>query len=168
LIIFIDYGVVRRTLDTTDYRLLELLQQDAQLPVSQLADRVNMSAPACYKRIQRLRDQRLIQREIAVVAPSTMGWPISMLVLVTLEREKKESLQDFVNYIANIPQIIEAWYVTGDYDVVLRVVASSMEEFETMTRESLYSRKDIRVFKTLVTMRTMKQMSPIMRSPIVP
>jgi Lrp/AsnC family transcriptional regulator, leucine-responsive regulatory protein len=156
---------MRRTLDASDYRLLELLQQDAQLPVSQLADRVNMSAPACYKRIQRLRDQRLIQKEIVVVAPSTMGWPISMLVLVTLEREKKESLQDFVNYIAKIPQIIEAWYVTGDYDVVLRVVASSMEEFETMTRESLYSRKDIRVFKTLVTMRTMKQMSPIMRNP---
>jgi Lrp/AsnC family transcriptional regulator, leucine-responsive regulatory protein len=157
---------MRRTLDTTDYRLLELLQQDAQLPVAQLADRVNMSAPACYKRIQRLRDQRLIQREVAVVAPSTMGWPISMLVLVTLEREKKESLQDFVNYIASIPQIIEAWYVTGDYDVVLRVVASSMEEFETMTRDSLYSRKDVRVFKTLVTMRTMKQMSPIMRAPM--
>jgi Lrp/AsnC family transcriptional regulator, leucine-responsive regulatory protein len=156
---------MRRTLDATDYRLLELLQQDAQLPVAQLADRVTMSAPTCYKRIQRLKDQRLIQKEIAVVAPSTMGWPISMLVLVTLEREKKESLQDFVNHIANIPQIIEAWYVTGDYDVVLRVVASSMEEFETMTRESLYSRKDVRVFKTLVTMRTMKQMSPIMRSP---
>jgi Lrp/AsnC family transcriptional regulator, leucine-responsive regulatory protein len=156
---------MRRTLDATDYRLLELLQQDAQLPVAQLADRVNMSAPACYKRIQRLRDQRLIQKEIAVVAPSTMGWPITMLVLVTLEREKKESLQDFVNHIANIPQIIEAWYVTGDYDVVLRVVASSMKEFETMTRESLYSRKDVRVFKTLVTMRTMKHMSPIMRSP---
>jgi Lrp/AsnC family transcriptional regulator, leucine-responsive regulatory protein len=159
---------MRRTLDATDYRLLELLQQDAQMPVAQLADRVNVSAPTCYKRIQRLRDQRLIQKEIAVVAPSTMGWPISMLVLVTLEREKKESLQDFVNHIANIPQIIEAWYVTGDYDVVLRVVASSMEEFETMTRESLYSRKDIRVFKTLVTMRTMKQMAPIMRSPMAP
>jgi Lrp/AsnC family transcriptional regulator, leucine-responsive regulatory protein len=159
---------MRKTLDATDYRLLELLQQDAQLPVALLADRVNMSAPACYKRIQRLRDQRLIQKEVAVVAPTTMGWPISMLVLVTLEREKKESLQDFVNHIANIPQIIEAWYVTGDYDVVLRVVASSMEEFETMTRESLYSRKDIRVFKTLVTMRTMKQMSALMRSPEAP
>jgi Lrp/AsnC family transcriptional regulator, leucine-responsive regulatory protein len=158
---------MRRTLDATDYRLLELLQQDAQLPVAQLADRVNMSAPTCYKRIQRLREQRLIQKEIAVVAPTTMGWPISMLVLITLEREERHSLQDFVNHIANIPQIIEAWYVTGDYDVVLRVVASSMEEFETMTRESLYSRKDVRVFKTLVTMRTMKQMSPIMRSPAV-
>jgi Lrp/AsnC family transcriptional regulator, leucine-responsive regulatory protein len=157
---------MRRALDATDYRLLELLQQDAQLPVAQLADRVSISAPACYKRIQRLRNQRLIQKEVAVVAPSTMGWPISMLVLVTLEREKKESLQDFVSHIANIPQIIEAWYVTGDYDVVLRVVASSMEEFETMTRESLYSRKDVRVFKTLVTMRTMKQMSPIMQAPM--
>jgi Lrp/AsnC family transcriptional regulator, leucine-responsive regulatory protein len=157
---------MHRTLDATDYRLLELLQHDAQSPVAQLADKVSMSAPACYKRIQRLRDQRLIQKEIAVVAPITMGWPISMLVLITLEREKRHSLQDFVSHIAAIPQIIEAWYVTGDYDVVLRVVASSMEEFETMTRESLYSRKDVRVFKTLVTMRTMKQMSPIMRSPM--
>jgi Lrp/AsnC family transcriptional regulator, leucine-responsive regulatory protein len=157
---------MRRTLDATDYRLLELLQQDAQLPVAQLADRVNMSAPTCYKRIQRLREQRLIQKEIAVVAPTTMGWPISMLVLITLEREERHSLQDFVAHIANIPQIIEAWYVTGDYDVVLRVVASSMEEFETMTRENLYSRKDVRVFKTLVTMRTMKQLSPIMRIPM--
>ena len=73
--------------DKFDLLILAELQQDARLPTTELAHRVGLSAPACYRRVRALRESGLIEREVALVAPSTMGWPITMLVLVTLERD---------------------------------------------------------------------------------
>ena len=72
--------------DKFDLLILAELQQDVRLPTPELAHRVGLSAPACYRRVRALRESGLIEREAALVAPATMGWPITMLVLVTLER----------------------------------------------------------------------------------
>ena len=148
-------------LDAADYRLLELLQQDARMPMAQLAELVNLSEPACYRRIQRLKREKVIEREMAVVSPRTMGWPLTMIVLVTLERERAAILDQFIHKLQSVPEIIEAWYVTGDYDFALRVVAQDMESFETLTRNVLYADNFVKNFKTLVTMRNAKTLAPI-------
>ena len=70
--------------DKFDLLILAELQQDARLPTPELAHRVGLSAPACYRRVRALRESGLIEREVALVAPSTMGWPITMLVLVSI------------------------------------------------------------------------------------
>jgi Lrp/AsnC family leucine-responsive transcriptional regulator len=63
------------TLDGFDLKLLKLLQIDAQQPVADIAEAVGLSAPACYRRIRRLRETGVIEREIAIVRPRTLGWP---------------------------------------------------------------------------------------------
>ncbi|WP_129774486.1 Lrp/AsnC family transcriptional regulator [Peristeroidobacter soli] len=148
-------------LDAADYRLLELLQADARTPIAALAEIVGLSEPACYRRIQRLKREKVIEREVAVVSPRTMGWPLTMIVLVTLERERTAILDQFIRKLQGVPEIVEAWYVTGDYDFALRVVAQSMESFETLTRDVLYADNFVKNFKTLVTMRTVKTQSPL-------
>lgn len=148
-------------MDQTDFRILELLQLDARIPIAKLADTIGLSTPACYRRIQRLHKTRRIEREIAVVSPRTMGWTLSMIVLVTLERERTEIIDQFIRQLLDVPEIIEAWYVTGDYDFALRAVAEDMESFETMTRHVLYANEYVRSFKTLVSMRQIKTLSPI-------
>lgn len=148
-------------LDSIDFKLLELMQTDARMAIGKLADLVGLSSPACYKRIQRLRSGKVISREVAVVSARTMGWPLMMLVLVTLERERSEIIDQFIRKIQSVPQIVDAWYVTGDHDFVLRVIAEDMESFETMTRDVLYSEQHVKSFKTLVSMRQVKANSPI-------
>lgn len=69
-----------------DRRILETLQLDTHVPVTLLADRVGLSIPACYRRIRRLREIGVIVREVAIVSPKTLGWPLSMIVLITLEK----------------------------------------------------------------------------------
>ncbi len=150
-------------IDIIDMNLLVLLQQNARTPVATLANKVGLSSPACYRRIQRLHKKRMIEREIAVVSPRTMGWPLTMLLLVTLERERSEIIDQFVRKLQKVPEVIEAWYVTGDHDFVVRVVARDMESFDEMTRRVLYSDEFVRSFKTLVTMRTIKALSPVPR-----
>lgn len=153
-------GAVTR-LDSIDLKLLELMQADARMAIAKVADLVGLSSPACYKRIQKLRSDKVIGREIAVVSARTMGWPLMMLVLVTLERERSEIIDQFIRKVQSVPQIVDAWYVTGDHDFVLRVIAEDMESFEMMTRDVLYSDEHVKSFKTLVSMRQIKANSPI-------
>lgn len=148
-------------LDSIDLKLLELMQADARMAIGKIADLVGLSSPACYKRIQRMRSNKVISREVAVVSARTMGWPLMMLVLVTLERERSEIIDQFIRKIQSVRQIVDAWYVTGDHDFVLRVIAEDMESFEAMTREVLYSDEHVKSFKTLVSMRQIKANSPI-------
>jgi len=152
-------------LDDADYRLLELLQEDARTPMTKLAELVDLSEPACYRRVQRLKREKIIEREVAVVSPRTMGWPLTMIVLVTLERERAATIDQFIRKLQSVPEILEAWYVTGDYDFALKVVAQDMESFETMTRNVLYADNFVKTFKTLVTMRNVKTQGPIKRRP---
>ena len=99
--------------DKFDLLILAELQQDARLPIPELAHRVGLSAPACYRRARALRESGLIEREVALVAPATMGWPITMLVLVTLERDHGRIVDEMIGVLKGEPEVMDLWYVTG-------------------------------------------------------
>jgi Lrp/AsnC family leucine-responsive transcriptional regulator len=148
-------------LDGFDLKLLELLQADAQRPVPALAEEVGLSAPACYRRIRRLRETGSIAREVAVVRPRTLGWPLSMIVLVTLEREGARTVDEMMRVLQAVPEVVEAWNVTGDHDFAVRMVARDMEGYDELVRRLFAADERVRSFKTLVVIRQVKEMSPI-------
>ena len=148
-------------LDDFDLRLLALLQQDAQRPIPALAEQVGLSAPACYRRIRRLRESGAIAREIALVRPRTLGWPLSMIVLVTLEREGVRTVDEMMRVLRAVPEVVEAWNVTGDDDFVVRMVARDMESSDELARNLVDGHERVRSFKTLVVIRQVKDLSPI-------
>lgn len=138
--------------DKFDLLILAELQQDARLPIPELAHRVGLSAPACYRRVRALRESGLIEREVALVAPATMGWPITMLVLVTLERDHGRIVDEMIGVLKGEPEVMDLWYVTGEQDFVLHVAARDMASYEQFTRRVLHAREQVRSFKTLVVM----------------
>ncbi|QSE74687.1 Lrp/AsnC family transcriptional regulator, partial [Aeromonas media] len=138
--------------DKFDLLILAELQQDARLPIPELAHRVGLSAPACYRRVRALREAGLIEREVALVAPATMGWPITMLVLVTLERDHGRIVDEMIASLQREPEVMDLWYVTGEQDFVLQVAARDMQSYELFTRRVLHAREQVRSFKTLVVM----------------
>lgn len=148
-------------LDMFDRRILEVLQADARIPMPGLAERVGLSAPACYRRVRRLREIGAIERDVSLVAPRTMGWPLSMLVLVTLERDRGRIMDDLLQRLRRTPEVIDVWYVTGDHDLVLRVIAQDMESYDRFTRRVLHAEEHVRSFKTLVVMQQAKRMAAI-------
>lgn len=140
-------------LDGFDLRLLEELQIDARRPVPALAEAVGLSAPACYRRIRRLREIGAIEAEVARVRPKTLGWNLSMIVMVVLDREGGRTITDLLAKLAKHPQVIECANVTGDYDFVVRMVARDMEDYDDAVR-ALFAQDDrVRSFKTLVIIR---------------
>ncbi|MFG0872951.1 Lrp/AsnC family transcriptional regulator [Aeromonas media] len=138
--------------DKFDLLILAELQQDARLPIPELAHRVGLSTPACYRRARALRELGLIEREVALVAPATMGWPITMLVLVTLERDHGRIVDEMIGVLKGEPEVMDLWYVTGEQDFVLQVAARDMQSYEQFTRRVLHAREQVRSFKTLVVM----------------
>ncbi|MDH4746403.1 Lrp/AsnC family transcriptional regulator [Sphingomonas sp. CBMAI 2297] len=149
------------SLDSFDLKLLELLQVDVQQPVAILAEKVGLSAPACYRRIRRLRETGVIEREIAVVRPRTLGWPLSMIVLVTLERENANTVAEMFEIFRAEPEVMEAWNVTGDHDFAVRVIARDMESYDDLVRRLFSADERVRTFETLVVIRETGGMSPI-------
>lgn len=147
-------------LDSFDLKLLELLQVDARRPADALAEEVGLSAPACYRRIRRLREIGAIAREVAVVRPRTLGWPLSMIVLVTLERENARTVEEMMRVLKAVPEVLEAWNVTGDHDFAVRMVARDMESYDELARRLFAADERVRSFKTLVVIRQVKEMSP--------
>lgn len=148
-------------MDVFDLKLLELLQADAQQPMAALAEAVGLSAPACYRRVRRLRKAGVIQREIALVRPRTLGWPLSMIVLVTLEREGARTMDEMMTLLQAEPEVTEAWNVTGDYDFALKIVARDMEGYDELTQRLFAANDLVRTFKTLVVIRQVKELSPV-------
>ena len=148
-------------LDEFDLRLLALLQEDARHSIPALAEQVGLSAPACYRRIRRLRESGAIAREVALVRPRTLGWPLSMIVLVTREREGVRTVDEMMRVLRAVPEVVEAWNVTGEDDFVVRMVARDMESYDELARNLFAADERVRSFKTLVVIRQVKELSPI-------
>ncbi len=146
-------------LDLFDRHILEELQRDARAPIAVIADRVGLSQAACYRRVRALRASPAIVREAAVVAPARLGWPLAMIVLVTLERESSRTIADLMGAFEAEPEIGAAWQVTGEYDFVLHVFAQSMESYDALAHRLLSQDDRIRTFHTHVVIRQ-KQGAP--------
>lgn len=148
-------------LDAFDLKLIEIMQVDAQRPIAAIAETIGLSVPACYRRIRRLRATGAIEREVAIVRPKTLGWPLSMIVLVMLEREGARTIEEMMAKLQAEPEVIEAWNVTGDFDLALRVVARDMEGYDELAQRLFSANERVRTFKTLVVIRQVKALSPV-------
>lgn len=147
--------------DSFDLRILTALQTDARTPMTELAEQVGLSAPACYRRVRALRASGAITREAALVAPRTMGWPITMIVLVMLERDHSSIIDELIATLQSAPEVLDIWYITGGVDLVLQVAARDMAAYEQFTRRTFHAHDHVRSFKTLVVMQHAKQNAPL-------
>lgn len=140
------------TLDRTDRQLLDLLQENAGQSLDSLASQVSLSAPAVQRRIRRLRQAGVIAREVALVEPAAVGLPMTFIVTVELERERADQIDGFRRKAAAEPLVQQCYYVTGEGDFVLVVLARDMDDFEALTRRLLFDDPNVRRFRTSVVM----------------
>ena len=143
-------------LDQIDVRILTAVQQNNRLTSDELGALVGLSSTACQRRLKRLRVEGVIEADVSVVSPKAVGRPISMLVLVSLERERSDIIDRFKQSIRSTPEIMVGLYVTGEADFALLITARDMEDYESFTRRFFYENRDIKGFKTLVVMDRIK------------
>lgn len=144
-------------MDRIDRKLLHHVQRNNQLTSAALSDLVGLSPTSVQRRLQRLRADKVIEADIAVVSPAAVGRPLTtMLVAVELARERSDIIDRFKKSVRARPEIMSAYYVTGETDFVLIVTAEDMADYEAFTRDFLYNNTDIQGFKTTVVMDRIK------------
>jgi Lrp/AsnC family leucine-responsive transcriptional regulator len=142
-------------LDQFDRRLLDALQQDNRRTGEQLAPIVGLSPAACLRRVQRLRDEGIIERDVAILAPQAVGRKLTLVVLVTLERERPDVVDAFKRAMQRAPEVMQCYYVTGAADFVLVLTADDMTDYEEFTRRYFFERS-VRRFETMAVMDRVK------------
>jgi Lrp/AsnC family transcriptional regulator, leucine-responsive regulatory protein len=144
------------TLDPLDRRILERYQHDTQLPAHIIGAAVGLSTAAVQRRLKRLRAQGVIVREVAEIAPKTVGLPVTCIVGVNLERERSADVQRFKRRMAALPEVQQCYYVTGEVDFMLVVLAADMEAYEAFTQRALFDDDNVRSFTTHVVLDRVK------------
>lgn len=139
-------------LDSLDYKILEILQKDNLTPQRDIGDSIGLSAPAVQRRIKKLRDTGIIEKDVSVIDRDKLGSNVTLLVELFLESEKIELIDELKREFALIPEIQQCFYVTGESDFFLVVVVPSMTHYEALTRKIFFGNDNIKRFRTIVTM----------------
>lgn len=140
-------------LDAFDLKLLNEVRRDNQQPARILADKVGLSVSAVLRRLRRLRDEKIIVADIAVVNPALTGATLTMHVLVKMRSGHSRDVDGFAELIAQQPEIIAIWDITGDDDFLLKIQVNSMEEYDVFTRRFLRDDHHVRAFRTMISIR---------------
>ena len=143
-------------MDEFDVAILNLVQQDARLTAEQLSRQIGLSPSACQRRLTKLRKGGVIEREISVVAPETVGRQLTMVVEVTLEREHPNIMAEFKQSMKATPEVMQCYYVTGEVDFILILTARDMQHYERFTRQFFFDNPNIKRFHTMVVMDRVK------------
>ena len=117
-------------MDRTDRKLLALLQEDCTLSIAQLAEQVGLSATPCWKRIQRLEADGIIERRVAIVDPDRVGLGLTTFVAIEAGDHSPAWLERFSEAVKGMPEVMEAHRMAGDVDYMLRVVTTDLRAYD--------------------------------------
>lgn len=124
------------SIDALDQRILSELQQETISQV-ELAKRIALSPPAVHARIKRLEEMGLIRRYVALVDREKLGYDLMCIVGVTLQRHQIADMTMFHHAVQAMPEVLECFSVTGEYDYLLKVVARNRNDLERILLEKL-------------------------------
>lgn len=146
-----------RKLDAEDRQILEIIQRDCLTPAEQIAFDTNMSASSVQRRIRRMRDDGIIQRQVAVVDAKKLGYPLTFIAALEIERERKELLVQLKRWLERETAVQQALYVTGAADIFLIVIAPDVEAYDEITQRLLEDNTNVRRLTTSVALQTYKR-----------
>jgi Lrp/AsnC family transcriptional regulator len=119
-----------RTMDTIDRKILMVLQQDVSLSIAEVGNRVGLSSTPCWKRIQKLESEGIIQRRVAVVDQEKIGLGVTVFVSVETDDHSDQWLKQFADIVGAMPEVMEFYRMAGDVDYMMRVVVPDIHGYD--------------------------------------
>jgi Lrp/AsnC family transcriptional regulator len=117
-------------LDETDRRILACLQEDANMPVAEIARRVGLSSTPCWRRIQKLEESKIIRGRVALLDAKKLNVGVTVFVSVKTNHHSLQWLEKFAEAVAEMPEVIEFYRMSGEIDYLLRVVVPDIEAYD--------------------------------------
>jgi len=148
-------------LDHIDRKILHSLMNDARISNQKLAESINLSTTACWNRVKALENSGIISEYVTILDQQALGLPDTVIIEVTLDHHDDEIIQNFGNALANFPEVMEAYLVTGEFDYLIKVAVAGTESFERFLREKLYKIPGIRNSRSTFTLRCLKRVHSV-------
>lgn len=140
-------------LDKIDLKILQNLQTNARMTNAELAERVGLSPTPCLRRLRRLETEGVIKGYQTDVNRDILGLPVTVIILVKLEKEDESALRSFEETLIKRPEVMECHLVTGKFDYFLRVVLPTLTAYENFLSESLLRTENIASIESSFTLR---------------
>ena len=152
-------------LDKFDLAILEALQKDARISLQELGKQVGLTSSPCWNRIRRMEEAGVIEGYSVRSNPEKIGLTETVILHVTIDSHSDEALFEFGQALEGIPEVLEAFLVSGDYDYYIRVAVEGTRGYERFLRERLYKIPGIRNSKSSFVLRRLKQSQLPLRRP---
>ncbi|MGR3758888.1 Lrp/AsnC family transcriptional regulator [Roseobacteraceae bacterium NS-SX3] len=142
-------------MDSIDRKIVAALQRNGRLKMAELSEQVGLSPTPCARRVAMLEEAGVIAGYSARVDQAKLGLPVTIFVAVELERQSTEALTAFENAVRRFDQVMECYLMTGTRDILLRVVAKDLTDFDQFLEHRLMRVPGIRNTRSSFTLRTM-------------
>jgi len=144
-------------IDDIDRRILRELRRDGRLSNTKLAERVGLSTTPCWNRVRALEDAGLIEGYTALLSQTGLGYPDTVIIEVTLDRHDDETFDTFGQALAELPEVMEAYLLTGDYDYLIKVAVAGTAGYEEFLRRKLYKLPGLKHSRSTFVLRCLKK-----------
>ncbi len=148
-------------MDEIDRRILRELCHDGRISNQKLAERVNLSPTPCWNRVRALENAKVITEYVAVLDQAAMGFPDTVIIEVTLDHHDDDIFQQFGETLAQLPEVMEAYLVTGEYDYLIKVAVAGTAGYEHFLRQKLYKIPGIRHSRSTFALRCLKRVHSV-------
>jgi Lrp/AsnC family leucine-responsive transcriptional regulator len=145
-------------MDSFDVKILNIIQRDNRLPAEKIADQVGLSPSAVQRRLKRLREEGIIEADVAIISPEAIGRTLTAIIGVIIDKERPLSLAlaEFKNLMLNTPEVMQCYDVTGESDFIVIITAKDMQEYEIISRRLFMENPNVRRYKTSIVVRRVK------------
>ncbi|WP_439886674.1 Lrp/AsnC family transcriptional regulator [Pseudomonas sp. MBLB4123] len=143
-------------LDAYDQRILALLQEDAGLSTAEIAERVGLSQSPCWRRIQRLKEEGVIRRQVTLLERKKVGLNAQVFAQIKLNAHGRSNLTEFAAAMGEFPEVLECHVLMGSMDFMLRIVTRDIEAYERFFFEKLSLLPGIQEVNSIVALSEIK------------
>jgi len=144
-------------LDDTDLRIVRLLQQDGDLSISDLADRLGMTPPPCWRRVKALKEEGVLKRKLWEVDPHKINLHVCVFATVKLAAHDFAATSAFREEVQKFPEILECYVLLGSIDVLMKIMTPSIEYYETFFYRHLSQLPAVREVTSSVVLTEVKK-----------
>lgn len=143
-------------LDDSDRRILRVIQARPDITMRELGEATGLSHSPCWRRLQRMQDKGAVSARRFVIDPEAVGYEILVFCFVKISRHQRERLKAFEDAVAGVPEVLQCYSLSGEYDYVLQVIASNVRDYEATVKNALVELPNVQSIYTSVTLKRVK------------
>jgi Lrp/AsnC family transcriptional regulator len=146
--------------DALDRQILDIIQENSDVPISAIAEAVGLTPTPCWRRIKRMEESGLIAKRVALVDQAMAKVPMTVFIGISTPRHEKDWIDRFRALIDEIPEIIEAYRLTGTVDYILKVVVPDVTAYDNVYKR-MVDKLDFTMVNGMISMEEMKRTTAV-------